>query len=414
MKTLLLAMLLSVSLEPLVATVYAQGRARVRFALGDHPSLSVGSALKLDFAARVERDGRRATPDVGIDRHQFDWQSPRVGIEGAVFRRFTFEVSRDLGDDAAWKDAYVNIRFSRRFELEAGRFKLPFGHETLTGRPNLDFLHRSLAATALSPSRDTGVMTHGRLLGQRVRYQAGYFARDGDNARTAQTRGAGRTVAARVVVAPFAPASDSPLASLAIGMATAASHLDHRLGLRGETVLEDGVFFDRVYVNGRRLRTGLEASWEKGPVSATAEYIVVSDQRKAMGFEDEDLDGVRASAWYLAGTWVLTGERKHGRVEPRRPLLRGGMGAVELAARIEALGFDTISHPGTALGFPTESGLLSNTDRVTTLGINWYVDHYVRVGANVVFESLADAQRSPAPTARGRFASTIVRVQFVL
>jgi phosphate-selective porin len=212
----------------------------------------------------------------------------------------------------------------------------------------------------------------------------------------------------------LAPAPDSVLAALQLGVAAATSRLDHRLGLRGETVLEDGVFFDRVSVNGRRLRTGLEASWEKGPVSAAAEYIVVSDQRQAMGFDGEDLAGVRARAWYVAGTWVVTGERKHGWVEPRRRLLRGGAGAVELAARLESLDFDSVSYPGTAFGFPTTSALASNVDHITTLGINWYFDHYVRAQANVIIESLADPQRSPAPAAQGRFASFILRIQFVL
>jgi hypothetical protein len=32
-----------------------------------------------------------------------------------------------------WKDA-INLRGSRAFELEGGRFQLPFGREMLTGR----------------------------------------------------------------------------------------------------------------------------------------------------------------------------------------------------------------------------------------------------------------------------------------
>src|SRR5438067_13214712 len=69
----------------------------------------------------------------------------------------------------------------------------------LTGRSNLDFVHRSFAAGSSSPSRDVGVMVHGRLHRGDLEYEAGYFARDGDNARTKQTRGAGNTLAARKI-----------------------------------------------------------------------------------------------------------------------------------------------------------------------------------------------------------------------
>ena len=110
-------------------------------------------------------------------------------------------------------------------------------------------------------------------------------------------------------------------------------------------------------MNGQRRRIGVDAAWERGPGSITAEYITVSDERKAMGFDGDDLPNVGAKAWYVAGTWALTGERKHGRLEPRHDLLRGGFGAVELAARVEELRFDDGQRiPAPSFGFPTRDG----------------------------------------------------------
>ena len=390
----------------------------VSFTLGkNHPSLSVGSVLKLEFDARIESDERMATPAIGLDAAQFDWQHPRLGVTGTLWKKIRFELTRDPSEGdtkSPWKDAYVELRATKAFEVEAGRFKLPFGREMLTGRTNLDFVYRSLAATELSPGRDIGVMTHGRLWGQGLAYQAGYFARDGDNARTKQTSGARETFAGRIVLSPFTWMSANALASLAIGIAGASSHLDNQLGLRGVSVFGDGVFFDRVYVNGRRRRTGIDASWANGPASFSTEYIAVSDERKAMGLVGDDLPKARASAWYVAGTWALTGEPKHGRLEPRRALLQGGWGAVELAARIEKLEFDSLIYPGTSYGFPNSSRLLTNADLVTTLGINWYLNRYIKVQPNLVIESIGDPARSPAPTAAGRFVSSVFRVQFAL
>jgi phosphate-selective porin len=100
----------------------------------------------------------------------------------------------------------------------------------------------------------------------------------------------------------------------------------------------------------------------------------------------------------------MTGEKKHGRVNPKRALFQGGAGAFELAARLEQLRFEGID--GT--------GLRRNGDRATTLGLNWYLNRFMKVQPNLIIESIRDPQRSPAPSHQGRFISGIVRFQFTL
>ena len=129
--------------------------------------------------------------------------------------------------------------------------------------------------------------------------------------------------------------------------------------------------------------------------SLSAEYITVSDERKAMGFDGDDLPNVDARAWYVAGTWALTGERKHGRLEPRNDLLRGGFGAVEVSARVEELRFGAASYPGSTFGFPTAGDLSTNADHAITVGINWYLNHYVKLQGNLVMESIDDPAAQP-------------------
>jgi phosphate-selective porin OprO/OprP len=383
-----------------------------------HPSVSIGHAVDIDFTGRIQGTVRAATPAVGLDGVDGEWQDRRLGIQGTAFKRFDFEVSRELGQDfetstgssekTAWRDVYVDARVTKAFRVKGGEFKLPFGREELTSEANLDFVYRSLAARVLSPGRDPGVMTHGRLFSKALEYEVGYFARDGANARTSETEGGQNAFVARLVATPFAESSIRPIAPLEIGAAVADSHLDDRLGIRGRTVLGDSVFFDRVDVNGRRKRIGLEAAWAAGPAGVSTEYVHNSDERNGMGFAGADLPAVDASAWYVAGTWALTGERRHGRLEPRRDVLRGGPGAVELAARIETLGFDATTFPTTEFGFPNSSKLAGNADHATTIGVNWYLNHYAKIQANVIRESISDPARSPAPTAGGRYTSTVI------
>jgi phosphate-selective porin OprO/OprP len=387
-----------------------------------HPSFKIGKDIRVEVAMRIEGDLRGATPNIGREDAALEWQDRRVGIQGTAFKRVTFEVSRefthdfdgvhDLGEKTPWKDVYANYRVSKALNVEVGRFKLPFGHEELTGETNRDFTYRSLASRVLSPGRDIGAMVHGRLYQRRLEYQFGYFTRDGDNGRTTQTEGGEAAIAGRVVSAPFATADIPQLAGLQLALAVENSRLDNRFGLRGRTVLGDGIFFDRVYVNGRRSRLGLEGSWAYGPVSLTTEYISLSDQRTGMGFDGADLPNVHESGWYVAGTWALTGEHKKGRLEPRRDLFRGGFGAVELVGRFEKLSFDGLDYPGSDYGFPSVGSLYGNADRVTTIGVNWYLNHYLKIMADVINESVDDPERSPAPTNDGKFRSVIVRFQF--
>ena len=113
--------------------------------------------------------------------------------------------------------------------------------------------------------------------------------RPASSAATATTRARRKRAAARRApagswsVAPFAASGHPALAPLQIGGALVTSRLDDQLGLRGRTVFGEGVFFDRVFVDGRRLRRGLEASWARGPASLSWEYMRVSDQRLGMG-----------------------------------------------------------------------------------------------------------------------------------
>jgi phosphate-selective porin len=289
---------------------------------------------------------------------------------------------------------------------------MPFGHDALIGGANLDFVHRSLAGRILAPGRDLGVMAHGRTKGRRLSYQAGVFRGDGDNARTAQTHGGRRAVAGRILVSPFVTSRNPALAAVQIGGAVVTSSLDDALGLRGRTVFGEGVFFDRVFVNGRRLRRGLEASWAHGPASLSGEFMTVSDQRNEMGLAGAALPTVTGTGWYVAGPWVLTGERKDGRVDPEHSFFRDGSGALELVARLERLSFDNAAAPDATVS-PLVTLPAPNADRAATVGLAWYLNRYLKVTGSAVFESIRDPRRSPLP-GNGRVPTAVVQLQAAL
>jgi phosphate-selective porin OprO and OprP len=167
-------------------------------------------------------------------------------------------------------------------------------------------------------------------------------------------------------------------------------------------------------VNGPRWRRGIEAAGAAGPVSVSGEYMDATDARRGMGLQGEDLAAVHTAAWYAAGTWLVTGERKQGRIDPTHGVLAGGFGALEVAARVERMTFDSIAYPGTSFGFPTTASILANGERATTVGLTWYLTRYLRIQGNLVREVVDDPQRSPAPSAEGHFTSGVFLFQVAL
>jgi phosphate-selective porin len=99
------------------------------------------------------------------------------------------------------------------------------------------------------------------------------------------------------------------------------------------------------------------------------------DERRGQGTDNENLPDVVAGGWYVSGTWLATGERK-----------RHALGAVELAARVEQL------HSASGRGVPTRfvsprsAWVAPRTDTVWTGGVNWYLNEYLKLQANIIRE----------------------------
>lgn len=395
----------------------------LRFVWNDRPSLRAGSVLRIDFIGKFQWDARRP----GDDPPSFESteiQRARVGIEGEFLDHFQFSVEHELTEreletsrtSKAWKDVYFEINYTDAAQVRIGKFKVPFGRDQLTGISNLDFIYRSLGSMNLAPARDIGVMVHGDI-GNRVSYWTGVFRQDGENARTQKIRGADETGAVRLVVAPFRRPGASVLDQLDLGTGVTVSSLSNVSelpnGLRGRTIMSRYVFFEPVFVSGRRQRVGVDAEWRWAPLGVRAEYIDVRDTREGQGFFDNDLPTARARAWYVSGAYVITGDRKNWPVTPRRELARGGAGAVELVGRYERLSFDGLGGQDEAFRHPRADTILPSGDRVLTWGVNWYVNRWVKLQLHAMREQLEDPERHPRADGAA-FWNTMFRLQCAL
>jgi phosphate-selective porin OprO/OprP len=428
-------------IEPKAAVRASERRGRnqgFRFVFNNRPSIRWGNMLRVDFRFKSQNDVRAVEPNYPTDEGLFEMNRGRVGVEGHFLRHFEYEVEREIKFEISellriqpepsthvWRDVFVNFRYFRDFQIKVGKFKIPFSLDQTTGTMNLDFPFRSLAANYLAPARDLGIMAHGRIWNRGFGYEAGVFRNDGENAEyrdVVSERGEERfksgvrAFAGRVVGKPLrlvkAPGA---LKEIELGGAFVSTSVPEGLkGLRGRTELGE-TFFDRIFVHGHRLRIGTQFLWTPGPFSLKSEFIHVSEERRGQGIRGNDLPNLIGRAWYVSGTWVITGQRHVERDEPRKsfPPFGRGLGAVELAGRYEALRFGSAEHPGNPSRTPRAANILGNSNRAVTMGVNWYLNRHTKVQTNWMYEKIEDLQRTPVPGSN-RFWTRMVRIQFVL
>jgi phosphate-selective porin OprO/OprP len=381
----------------------------MRFVWREHPSLRAGENFRVDFSAKFQDDARYPG-DSPLGFPTWEVHRMRVGIEGELFERIQYQVERELTErelsdplvastKSQWKDVFVEANYTAKAQARVGKFKIPYGLDQTSSEYELDFIYRSLGGAYLSPGRDIGAMVHGRFFDRGFNYWAGWFRQDGENSRSTKIDGADDTIAGRITVTPFRTTGLAGLHGAEVGVSFANSDLENLSvlpnGLRARTVLSQYTFFEPMFVNGKRKRYGADVDWIGGPFGARAEYMYVADTRLEQGILDEDLTEVRGRAWYVLGTALLTGDRKLRPVQPRRPLLHGGFGAVEIALRFDRLWFDSEQGEDPPFRNSRARTVLPSGDKVFTAGLNWYLNRWVKIQLNAIRENTEDEERSP-------------------
>lgn len=333
----------------------AAAAASQQFVLEEHPTLRFSEDTFV--LGRMRWSYEHRGPDSSLPPGKEDWGflRRRFSIEGGIGGIVEFEIEADLEGDERWKDVYGELTPGDAFHVRAGKFVVPFAYERTTTLDVLDFAYRAMASSYLVPPRDQGIVALGQVAGGRVSYDAGWFE-DGD------------TLVARLVARNFAP-------GLWRGLEFGASAMYGGLGegevepLRGQTALGHTFFRGADAASGRRARLSVFGVLRKGSGALKSEVLAVEDE------VDGDGPDVAGRGWYVTGAYVLTGEPEADAHHPRRPLFRGGIGSIEIAARTEALKF-------------SESGALPARARAHTFGVTWQPIRFFRVQWNAVRDVL--------------------------
>jgi len=121
---------------------------------------------RLHFDARyLQGDwGDYTDRDSGSMADRFNVRRARIGATGIFNKNINYEVVTNLvGSNANLLDtAWANYNFKPEAQIRVGRFKQPYGLETLNSSNNISFMERSYQ-DQIAPGKQLGAMFHGEL-----------------------------------------------------------------------------------------------------------------------------------------------------------------------------------------------------------------------------------------------------------
>ena len=389
----------------------------------DPPSVHFGNWLTLNPRTRIQLDLRSFQPELDDQTKIFRGRSARFGVDGTLFRDIGYMVRTETTTGPVLRDFFFVYQRFRPLQVQAGRFKIPFGLDQLTDSSKLDFVQRSRLGSIVAPGRDTGAMIFGQLEQGKIQYSAGAFRHDGRNSEIedfASTEeflpGGNRTLAARVSIQPLELLSVStPIHDLTFSAAFTHGDLVTGLSSMHGATVSNQVFFPRVYASGARTRRGAEWSGTLGSLAIKGEFMDVREQRLGQGLNGENLPALRTQGWFLSAVQPVFGSIKNtNRGGFLRSILPGAQrGLLEATARYEVIRFGSESSDGTAASpsrSPRAANVVGNDDRAWTFGLNWHASRYMKFQLNGIRETLRDPLRTPVD-GKTRYWTTVARLQ---
>ena len=277
-------------------------------------------------------------------------------------------------------DAWIEYAFSDQLHIWAGRFPTLEGWEMYKSNGKTLFIERGLPSN-LTTGREIGIMATGNAFNKILNYGAALVdgALDGNTQLNNVNLSGDMDVVGKITITPFAPMKGSPLAGLTVGVS--GSYGQENVTLDGTTdksiafkTAGRGTFLKiqtGTLINGSRHRFNPQASYYYGPFGLVAESLSSSYDMTRGGVKHS----VDNTGWTAQASWVVTGENASANgIKPNHPFsLNGdGWGALEIAARVNALDADKDLFTGTSAQILAVSGSVQKAEAYG-VGLRWYL-----------------------------------------
>lgn len=291
-------------------------------------SFQLGGRLQWDYDA-TDSDSKGKQKD-------FDVRRARIYTKGhfddwAFKVQFNVAESDESDDGGTAEDLYIRYTgFGKMANVTVGKQEEPFGLEELTSSKDISALERSAMTEFYTPGKNAGLQVHGK--GNNWTYGVGVFEADGDGSDDFDNV----AFTARGTFVPWQ--SGENLIHLGVGITT-----------------RDGDTSDDEVDNYNLELAGV---WQA--FHGQMEYF---DGEEG----SDEFDG-----YYVQLGWVITGESrpyKDGVFKRVKPV--SSAGAWEAVLRYED-----------GDGKYSDIGLGSGDGEQTTIGVNYYVNNYVRLGVS--------------------------------
>lgn len=298
----------------------------------------------------------------------------RLGFDGRVGRHLSYSFESDfVGHKAAVKGAYIVWRDhwrDRDVEVTFGNRLSERSLEGSSGSDGTPFMERNAVASAITPLKGFyGLGVMGKVYGDGWHVASQVAGDDLGNPGVARDT---LTYLARGHWNPI----KTPAATLHLGTWSYYENFPADLASLSRNSSWGGHFNDRLQAPLGTLRDPLEGAGyglEFGGVAGPCWTFLEVGRREI----ETRSDHVDVEALALSAGWMITGEAPSyssrggtlGKVHPRAPLSKGGVGAFEVALRYQLL--DNTDAPSGAKG------------REATVGVNWRVEEWMRLMVNV-------------------------------
>jgi phosphate-selective porin OprO/OprP len=325
------------------------------------------------------------------------WTYTIAGATNAFSQGFD---TREI-NDYTFFDVRVDVPIGHT-TLSLGKQKEPQSMERTMGLVFLPFQERSMAADALMPSRNTGLVLSGTAFSERTTWAGGLF---NDWLDTGGSRSESASqVMARLTAIPLVSADTSNLLHIGVGYRHSNSKEGFTTGATPEVdsapeFLDTGPLFpadDMVTWN-------YELGWRKGPYWLMAEYT-------SSDLTDTPYGDLHFAGYNIAASWIISGEmrpynHKSGAFRPipiANPVSAGGSGAWELGLRYSTLDL-------------SDKSLEGGEASVITLALNWWLQSNMMFGVNLQRVELdRPAQGTMSPILTGKATAITSRIVLIL